>query len=71
MKISEIIEPSEKETISLNSKLLPDVKNWKIGKTYEVNLKVRLSSLSEGWDDPKKIKASFEVLKADCDEKED
>jgi len=70
MKISDVIEAPEKETISLNSKILPEVKDWKVGKTYNVNLKVRLTSLSEGWDEPKRLRASFEVLKADCDEKE-
>jgi hypothetical protein len=70
MKISDVIEAPEKEIISINSKILPEVKDWKVGKTYNVNLKVRLTSLSEGWDEPKRLRASFEVLKADCDEKE-
>jgi hypothetical protein len=58
-----------KPTIHLDSKCLPEIKDWKIGKTYTIHLKVRLKDMHEEYDDSKVIGAGFEVLKAeDCDD---
>lgn len=58
-----------KPTIHLDSKCLPEIKNWKIGKTYTIHLKVRLKDLHEEFEDKKVIGAGFEVLNAeDCND---
>ena len=59
----------DKPTIHLDSKCLPEIKNWKVGKTYEIHLKVRQTSAHEEYGDKKVIGATFEVLNAkDCDD---
>lgn len=61
----------EKQTISLDSKVLPEIKDWRVGKTYEVHLKVRQVEVHEDTlsDNKKQLHARFEVLKAEgCDE---
>lgn len=69
MPVLEQIVPS-KPTISLDSKVLPKIKDWKVGKTYEVYLKIRQVSVHEDdYDGKKYLHASFEVVKAEeCDE---
>lgn len=67
IELTQII-PS-KPTISLDSKCLPAIKDWKVGKTYEIHLKVRETSVHEDDlpDNKKQLHASFEVIKAeDC-----
>lgn len=68
MNIAEIV-PS-KPTISLDSKSLPKIKDWKVGKTYEVHLKIRETGVHEdSYDDKKYLHATFELLRAEeCDE---
>lgn len=61
----------EKPTIRLDSKVLPEIKEWKVGKTYEVHLKIRQVEAHEDKlsDNKKQLHARFEVLKAEvCDE---
>lgn len=60
----------EKPTISLDSKVLPEIKNWQVGKTYEVHLKLRQKSVHEDdYGGKKKLHASFEVQHAEvCNE---
>lgn len=53
-------------SINLSEGELPAIKRWEVGKEYTVKLKVKQTSKSEGAD--KKVKASFEVLKADMGE---
>jgi len=60
-----------KPTISLDSKVLPAIKEWRVGKTYEIHLKIREISVHEDdlADNKKQLHASFEVVKAEvCDE---
>lgn len=68
MNIADIV-PS-KPTISLDSKSLPQIKDWKVGKTYVVHLKIRETGIHEdSYDDKKYLHATFELLKAEeCDE---
>jgi hypothetical protein len=69
MNIADIV-PS-KPTISLDSKCLPELKDWKVGKTYEIHLKIRETGVHEDrYDDNKKrLHATFEVIKAEtCNE---
>jgi hypothetical protein len=70
--MSELIDiiPS-KPTISLDSKSLPKIKDWKVGKTYEVHLRIRETGVHEDsyGDNKKYLHATFELLKAEvCDE---
>lgn len=57
-------------TISLDSSVLPAIKNWKVGGNYEIHLKVHQSSVHEDdYDGKKQLHATFEVKKAmECDE---
>jgi hypothetical protein len=59
-----------RETISLNSKTLPAIKNWKVGKNYEIHIKVREVGVHEdNFDDKKQLHATFEVIRAmECDD---
>lgn len=45
--------------ISLSSKQLPEIKQWKIGKTYKVVLELEQKGMHEGSD--KTISSDFEV----------
>lgn len=64
MNIVDIV-PS-KPTISLDSKTLPKIKDWKVGKTYEVHLKIRETGVHEdSYEDKKYLHATFELLKAE------
>lgn len=61
----------EKPTISLDDTVLKAIKDWKVGKTYEIHLKVRETGVHEDRysDDKKRLHATFEVIKAmECDE---
>jgi hypothetical protein len=62
----------EKPTISLDSKVLPEIKDWRVGKTYEVHLKIRQVEVHEDKlsDNKKQLHARFEVLKAEVCEDE-
>lgn len=59
----------EKPTISLNDTTLKAIKNWKVGKTYEIHLKVRETGVHEdNFNDKKVLHATFEVIRAmECD----
>jgi hypothetical protein len=63
--ISQVI--SDKPTISLDSKCLPAIKNWKVGKTYTIHLKVRETGVHEDKfeNDKTRLDATFEVIKAE------
>lgn len=47
-------------SIHLNQKQLPEIKDWEVGKNYEIALKVRQTSKRE--DDDKKISGSFDIV---------
>jgi len=56
----------DKETISLSSKVLPCIKDWKVGKTYTIDVKVRMTGVHEdNYDNKKRLHASFEIIKAE------
>ena len=58
---------SYKETISISGTDLPAIKNWKLGKEYQVSMKVKLTSLSQD-EFEKGTRARFEVQSAqECD----
>lgn len=66
LEIADIVPP--KPTIHLDSKTLPAVKKWQVGKTYEIHMKVRLKDLHEEYDNKNELGAGFEVIRAmECD----
>lgn len=55
-----------KPSISLDSKCLPEIKDWKVGKTYEIHLKVRETGVHEDdFDNKKRLHATFDVINAE------
>lgn len=69
--MSELIDiiPS-KPTISLDSKCLPEIKEWRVSKNYEITLKVRETGVHEDTlpDGKRMLHATFEVINADGNE---
>lgn len=60
-----------KPTFTLTTKDLPDIADWKVGETYEINLKVKQVSLSQdNYDGQNKTRASFEIQSASTGEDE-
>ncbi len=49
--------------MSLDSSLLPEIKDWKVGKTYTVTLEIKQTGLHEQFDSDK-LCADFEILNA-------
>jgi hypothetical protein len=73
-KASEYVEYKPKPSLSLDAKDLPELKNFKIGQTYDLDVKVKVVSLSKDDDDylgerdEKLTRARFRVVKArECD----
>ena len=58
--------PEMKPVISIDEGLLSEVKNWKIGKTYSVELTVELTGLHKKYDSDM-ICADFEIKSAETD----
>lgn len=57
-----------KPRFHLSSKDLPEIKKWKIGKEYEISLKVKQKGMHE---EGKEVDANFEIIEARvCEEKE-
>lgn len=50
--------------VSLNTKVLPEVKNWKVGKEYKVELTIKMTGLHEEYGDDKQLCGDFEVIDA-------
>lgn len=47
-KADEIVAYRPKPTLSIDAKDLPGIKSWKIGETYELVVKAKVTSLSAG-----------------------
>jgi len=60
------VENKVPSTLSLSEGVLPSVKDWKVGKSYDVHLKVKQieSHIEEYGPDKGKIRAVFHILKA-------
>lgn len=65
--------------LSLDSEDLPEIKDWKVGETYEVTLKIKQISASKGVEYPMEagdkenkdtVHGRFEVLEAKTGESE-
>lgn len=63
MKAIEASMFEEKSHLSLVEKTLPEIKKWKVGKEYTVNLKVRQQSMRVSEESPHV--ATFEILEAE------
>lgn len=59
------IMPEYKETISFTEKQLPDLKDWKLGKVYRVEIQLKLVGTNiEEWGETKgKVRGRFEIQK--------
>jgi hypothetical protein len=65
-----------KNTLRLSDKELPDIKDWEVGKEYEVVLTVKMIAKRQGseWDtssDNKEVNATFEITEAETEEEEE
>jgi len=47
-KASDIVDYRPKPSISLDATDLPAIKDWTVGKTYEITVKAKLTFMSEG-----------------------
>lgn len=47
-KASEVVSYRPKPSLSLDANDLPAIKDWKVGKTYEITVKAKLTFMSEG-----------------------
>lgn len=57
---------SPKGTLTLSADLLPAIKDWEVGKTYHVTLKVKQTGLSQ-YSEKEPLRANFEVIKAETE----
>lgn len=53
-----------KPSISLDTELLPAVKNWKVDQEYTIKVKVKMTGLHKKYDSDK-LCGDFEVLSAE------
>lgn len=60
--------PSNKGRLDVGVEDLPEIKGWKVGKTYEVCCTVKLVALRDGEYGDKGLRASFEVTEVEVDE---
>lgn len=53
---------TEPSTLNIQAEHLPDIKDWDVGKVYEIKLKAKMISKSEGgWDGKQPLSASFQI----------
>jgi len=63
--------PEQSPTLWLTEKELPEIKDWKVGGTYQIALTVKEVAVSQDSRDsyPEK-RATFEIKKAEVEEKD-
>lgn len=50
-------------TVDIKATQLPEMKDWKIGETYDVMLKLKMRSMSEGgYDGKQPFRGTFEIV---------
>lgn len=50
-------------TVDIRGTQLPEIKDWKLGETYSVVLKLKMRSISEGgYDGKQPLRATFEIV---------
>jgi len=47
-KAEEVVSYRPKPTLSLDAKDLPAIKDWKVGKSYKIEVTAKMVSMSEG-----------------------
>ncbi len=47
-KASDVVAYRPKPTLSLDARDLPEIKDWAVGKTYDITVKAKLVFMSEG-----------------------
>lgn len=60
--------PSNKGRLDVGVEDLPEIKGWKVGKTYEICATVKMVALRDGEYGDKGLRASFEVTEVEVDE---
>lgn len=56
----EMVYPS---TVDIKGDQLPEMKSWKLGETYEVTMKLKMRSISEGgYDGKQPLRGTFEII---------
>lgn len=61
--------PVYPSTVDIKEAQLPEIADWKIGETYEVTMKLKMRSISEGgWDGKQPMRATFEIVGAAKDD---
>lgn len=80
-KLSNVLEGKKEHypsILNLDEGDLKEIKDWIVGKEYEVKLKVKMVNASANGEmstyndsDKDKVHARFEVLKAECEEEEE
>lgn len=76
-KASEIVEYRPKPTLRIDAKDLPEIKDWKIGKTYTLTVQARMIAISDGdeysdFDDDRRkspVRATFRIIKVKDNDK--
>jgi hypothetical protein len=67
--------PKPKSHLTLRMEVLPEIKDWKVGEEYGIELKVKMTDASSYADDDGNGKpeymAGFEVIKAEADSEEE
>lgn len=54
--------------LHLTVKDYPDIKDWKVGETYTLELKVKQIAMQEGgWDGKQPLSADFKIVSVDED----
>ena len=51
-----------KPTLSVSTKQLPVIKDWKVGKEYELKVKTKMIGIREKYNEKGKYEGTFEIL---------
>lgn len=52
----------EPARLSISAGQLPDIKDWEVGETYDIKLKMKMTSKTEGgWDGKQPLRAEFQI----------
>lgn len=68
---------SQAPMLSINSDQFPEIKDWKVGETYELAVEVKMTSKHEGQEytfdkaNAGLVRASFDIKSVQTDEEED
>lgn len=67
-KMVDVPYEEPKARLEIAASVLPDIKGWEVGKTYNLEIKGKMISKSEGgWDGKQPLRATFEIATASPD----